>query len=76
MRQFQNDWKDFVGLENVVAWSCYISKGNKRKADEFLPVITYVAGYCAYSLSKKLQCYVCKLVLTSSGKTLTALITV
>ena len=42
-------------LENVDAWPCYISEENQNKADEYLPVITYIAGYCAYSVWKKLQ---------------------
>ena len=46
---------------------CYISD-NQNKADEYLLVITYVARYGAYSVWKKLQCNVCKLVLTSIDK--------
>ena len=63
LKQFQDSWKVFIRLESVDAWSSYISEENQNKADEYLPVITYVAGYCAYSVWKKLQCNMCRLVL-------------
>ena len=32
----------------------------------YLPVITYIAGYCCYSVNKKLKCEECKTKMTSN----------
>ena len=35
-------------------------------ANDSIPVITFVAGYCCYSINKKLQCNKCKTKITSN----------
>ena len=62
LKQFQDNWKELIRLENVDAWPCYIMAENQNKADEYLPVITYVAEYCTDSVWKKLSYNVSKLV--------------
>ena len=42
-------------------------KDDLAKANDYLPVITYIAGYCVYSVTKKLKCDKCREVLISPG---------
>ena len=69
LKNFQEDWKDFdIASETNVTWPCIISEAAQMKANEYIPVITYIAGYCCYSVTKKLQCSHCKNELISPDK--------
>ena len=50
LETIQDNWKEFIRLENVDAWPCYIPEENQNKADKYFRVIIYVAEYCAYSI--------------------------
>ena len=68
LESFKFDWSEFeccskfddVDIGPVTA-------DNLKKANDYLPVITYIAGYCVYSVTKKLKCDKCREVLISPG---------
>ena len=68
LESFKFDWSEFeccskfddVDIGPVTA-------DDLEKANNYLPVITYIAGYCVYSVTKKLKCDKCREVLISPG---------
>ncbi len=41
-----------------------VSENDIKRCKEFLPVVTYLAGYCCYAVYKKLKCNFCKDLIT------------
>ena len=69
LKNFKDSWFDLnSSSESEMAWPCFISEEAQTKANEYIPVITYIAGYCSYSISRKLQCSFCKNMLVSADK--------
>ena len=48
--------------------SATVTADDLAKANDYLPFITYIAGYCVYSVTKKLKCDKCKKLLISPGE--------
>lgn len=51
-------------LCNLDEFDIEISQDDTEKSLELLPVITYLAGYCCFVVTKKLKCNFCKDLLT------------
>ena len=69
LKNFKDKWLDFnSSSQSEVAWPCVITEEAQAKANEYTPVITYIAEYCSYSISRKLQCSFCKDMLVSADK--------
>ena len=47
-------------------YSIQITAEEINKSKEKLPVLTYIAGYCCYSINKKIKCIDCKEYIESS----------
>ena len=63
LSNFKLDWKDFsqeTGCDSI-NFSVELSSEDRDSAREYIPVITYIAGYCCFAVSKKLQCDFCKI---------------
>ena len=65
--RFELDWADFISDSfNAVKHLPIQLLGEEWKSEieQYLPVLTYIAGYCSFSVNKKLQCKDCKLRIT------------
>lgn len=65
LSDFSIDWEDCDSGEcNVVHILEPLTIDDVSSTDGVLPVVVYVAGYCCYSICKKLSCSDCKTLLT------------
>ena len=68
LTNFAINWDEFI--EDTSSESkdmpILISFEEWENAMQYLPVITYIAGYCAFFVSKKLKCEECRERLTST----------
>jgi hypothetical protein len=65
LNDFSINWEDSDSGEcNNVHVLEPLTIDDVSSADDVLPVIVYVAGYCCYSVCKKLSCSECKTLLT------------
>ena len=66
LTNFSIDWEEYFDNKNLNDIPILISFEEWENAMEYLPVITYIAGYCCYSTAKKLQCDECKERITNN----------
>ena len=72
LTDFTIDW-DFLGADSTSASPhdleipVTISNDEIASAHDSLPVINYIAGYCAYSINKKLGCDHCRNLIVADG---------
>lgn len=59
-QDFPTENDQLLETESVVN----VDKGDIEAANDYLPVVAYIAGYCCYSILKKTKCESCKLMLT------------
>ena len=57
---FTIDWNQLDDLDSQSEMNISVSNEDVQAALDYLPVITYVAGYCSYSINKKMKCEECK----------------
>jgi len=58
---FDFDWTEFVHVPNdSTEQLMLLCDDDFLKAEEYFPVITYIAGYVCFAINKKLQCIYCK----------------
>ena len=60
------NWEDFETIHDLHApWlSLEVTSEDISKCKDILAVITYLAGYCCYAVSKKMKCLFCKDMIT------------
>ena len=63
--RFELDWADFTSDSSIAVKNLHCSR--KSAIKQYLPKLTYIAGYCSFSVGKKLQCKDCKLRITYQG---------
>ena len=66
LTDFSLDWTDLEECDVASYYPVNIEVCDVQAAQEHLPVLTYIAGYCCYSINKKLQCVECKHRITST----------
>ena len=55
------DWNDFVCIPNYSSEQLVLPCDDDfLKVEEYLPVITYIAGYVCFAINKKLKCIYCE----------------
>ena len=68
--KFELDWADFTSESSIAVKHLPIlllREKWKNAIEQYLIVLTYIAGYCSFSVNKKLQCKECKLRITYQG---------
>ena len=61
LNDFSLNWDTYKIASNIYQnYSIQITAEEINKSKEKLPVLTYIAGYCCYSINKKLKCIDCK----------------
>ena len=72
LNDFSLNWDAYEIASNIYQnYSIQITAEEIHKSKEKLPVLTYIAGYCCYSINKKLKCIDCKEYIESSYKSST-----
>ena len=69
LSDFSLNW-DLFESDSVASYTplpITVTKEDISSSSETIPVITYIAGYCCYSINKKLKCEECKLLITSTS---------
>ena len=64
------DWADFLSDSSIAVKHLpmqLLREEWKSAIKQYLPVLTFIAGYCSFSVGKKLQCKDCKLRITYQG---------
>ena len=72
IEDFSFDWDNFNTGSSSLHQQCpiAITAEDAEQGKNYLPAITYIAGYCCYSANKKLKCQTCKdLIASSDGDT-------
>ena len=70
LTRFELDWADFISDSSIAVKHLPIQllrEEWKSAIEQYLPVLTNIAGYCSFSVNKKLQCKDCKLRITYQG---------
>ena len=65
---FSINWNNYYESECSVTFKKHLVDTLTKEWDnspQHMPVLTYIAGYCCYSVCKKLQCETCKTKITS-----------
>lgn len=66
---FSLDWAEFQENSLLIArdWKVSVSDDDLEKSIQYLPVITYLAGYCSFSVNRKLNCRCCEMVMVNAN---------
>ena len=70
LTRFKLNWADFLSDSSIAVKHLPIQllrEEWKSAIKQYLPVLTYIAGYCSFSVGKKLQSKDCKLRITYQG---------
>lgn len=69
LSDFSLDWDRYEAnfSSHCPSLPVVITDTDVNSANDSIPVIMYVAGYCCYSINKKLQCDECKTKITSNN---------
>ena len=60
LTDFKLNWDSYNSLEIGQQYPIHVTTEEVNGGKEKLPVLTYIAGYCCYSVNKKLKCEDCK----------------
>ena len=60
LTDFKLNWDSYNSLEIGQQYPIHVTTEEVNEGKEKLPVLTYIAGYCCYSVNKKLKCEDCK----------------
>ena len=60
LEDFSCEWDNFESNTWFSSFPVTIDTDDVEKGKQYLPVLTYIAGYCCYSITKKLKCEECK----------------
>ena len=61
LSDFALDWDEFFNKAGSVdGLTVEITAADLEQSSEYLPIVTYIAGYCCHVINKKLKCDPCK----------------